>query len=171
MDDLKISIQGNITQSLRNLSNQIQDMTPVFKDIADLEWSQTKLRFNKQQDPDGKKWPDPFTLRKGTGPETGSGKFAKTKGWDYVVNSNFKATPPGYRFFDASRGDKILRDTGTLFNSIGRAYGPDYAIVGTNISYAPKLQNGRFPFLGINIRTLRNVNFVVNKYMKGLGFK
>lgn len=172
MAKITVSIKDNISKSLKKLEAKLQDMTPVFKDIADYEWSQTRFRYVKQIDPRGNKWPDPFTIRRGTGPETGTGAFTTKRGWDYVVASNYKATPPGYRFFDPGRGDKILRDTGTLFNSIGRAYGKDYAVVGTNVSYAKKNQEGQGktkarPFLGINAKTVSNIKKTVKFYIMG----
>lgn len=172
-----IKIRSNIAKNLRDLSKQLQDMTPVFKDLADLELSQTKLRFQSQEDPQGKKWPEPNTIRRGTGPETGSGARTKTtswspkEAWDYVLASNHHATPPNWRFFDAGKGDKILRDTGLLLKSIGRVYSKSSALVGTNRQYGPKLQEGRFPFLGINKKTEDNVNTVMSLYLKKLGFK
>lgn len=170
MDKLKIAIHENVTHGLRELSKSIKDMTPVFKDIADKEWSETKMRFKNQVDPNFKKWPMPITLRRGKGEETGSGVRSTKRGWDYVVSANFHATPPGYRFFDPTK-DKILRDTGRLMKSIGRAYGSNYAIVGTDVEYAKKLQDGRFSFIGINAKTLSNVRMIVNKYMKKAGLK
>lgn len=172
-----IKIKDNISKNLKYLENKIQEMTPVFKDIADLELSQTKLRFNDEKDPSGKKWPEPNTIRRGKGKETGSGKrsnkstWTRAEAWDYVEASNHHATPPKWRFFDKSRGDKALRDTGMLFKSIGRFYSKNSAIVGTNTSYAEKLQDGRFPFLGINQKTIDNVNEVISSYLKRLGFK
>lgn len=172
-----LKIKENITKKLSELSKKIEDMTPVFKALADLELMQTKLRFEDEKDPEGTKWENPFTIRRGVGEETGSGSRTKRSGWtkkqawEYVKQSNFHATPPKWRFFDASKGDKILRDSGILFKSIGRKYEKDSAIVGTNISYGKKLQNGRFPFLGINEKTLENVESVTMNYFKRLGLR
>lgn len=144
-------------------------MTPAFKDIADYEWAATKLRYTKETDPDGKKWPDPFTIRRDA---EGGRNTDFNNPWGYVVASNYHAAPQGYHFFSRARGDKIMRDTGTLFASIGRAYGKDYAVVGTNIEYARKNQTGTGgvkarPFLGINNKTLTNVRKVVGFYLGG----
>lgn len=162
-----IKIQETITKKLNHLASKIEDMTPAFKDIADYEFTQTKLRFNNEEDPEGKKWPNPFTIRR-----DGAGSRAQGGNpWGYVVKSNYHAAPPGYHFFDSSRGDKILRDTSTLFNSIGRAYGKNYAIVGTNVEYARKHQEGigvkQRMFLGINKKTLENVNKTIKFYLMG----
>lgn len=173
-----ITINMNkVVGALKELESRLLDATPAFRDIADLELSQTLLRFKKEVDPNNKKWPIPHTIRRGTGPETGSGSRTKTSGWtpseamEYFVNSNFHAAPPGWRLFSRSQGDKILRDTGTLMNSIGRAYGKNYAIVGTNLEYAPKHQDGdgvkRRQFLGINKKTEQNVLDVVRSYLNG----
>ena len=154
-------------------AKKMKDLSQVWKAISDLELSQTKLRFIKQQDPSGKAWPEPRTLRRGTGPETGSGArtkvsdWSRSEAWAYTKKARFWATAPGYRFFNPS-SDKILRDTGVLFNSIQRAYTSTYAVVGTNTQYGKKLQEGRFPFLGINKKTIENVNFVFKKFLGGL---
>lgn len=174
MADIKIDAKKLILR-LSKISSGLKDMTQLFKNIADLELSQTRKRFIDQQDPESNDWPDPITLRRGVGPETGSG--ARSSGltqqqldnpWAYVVASNFHATPPRYRFFDRSKGDKALRDTGNLLNSIGIAYGKDYAIVGTNLKYATNLQNGRFPFLGINKKTDENVRTATQSFLRRL---
>lgn len=125
-----VVIDAGVQKGLNDLAKKLQDMTPVFKNIADLELSQTKLRFRNEQDPQGNDWPDPITLRRES---TGVRSPGQGNPWDYVVASNYHATPPGYRFFNRALGDKALRDTGTLFNSIGRAYGKDFAVVGTNL--------------------------------------
>lgn len=162
-----------LVKAVEKLTKQVTDMTPAFRSIADLELSQTKLRFIDEKDPQGNKWEVPFTIRRGTGPETGSGRFATTTGWDYVKASNYHATPPNYRFFDPAKGDKILRDTGMLLKSIGRAFGPSFAVVGTNRSYAEDVQNGEGnrkarPFIGLNQKSVDNVRTVMNAYIKGI---
>lgn len=164
MAGLTISVKSNVSNKIGNLKNKMSDMTPFFKDIADLELSQTKLRFTRQVNPQGEKWPKPFTIRRGNGPETGSGARTNKRGWDYVVASNFHATPPGYRFFNPNRGDKVLRDTGNLFKSIGRAYGRNFASVGTNVGYAKTLQAGKFQMFGINQKTIDNINKIARIY-------
>ena len=107
---------GNSLLKFANVPAKLSDMTEVYKRIANLELSETKKRFVKEEGPDGEKWPEPFTLRRdGTG--TGINQYPNP--WAYVVASNYHATPPGYRWW--ARPDKILRDTGTLFNSFGIA--------------------------------------------------
>lgn len=188
-----IKIVNNISKSLNELSKKLVDMSPVFKALADLELSQTKLRFIDEKDPEGKKWPEPFTLRRDP-----TGAAARTSfrnrvrrqlqkdyqrkvsnaeaashidPWNYVKASNYHAAPPGFRFFDKSVGDKALRDTGLLLKSIGRAYSKNFAVVGTNTEYAKKLNDGRFPFLGLNQKTVENVENVTTQYLKRLGLK
>lgn len=167
-----ITITETITKGLKDLSKRLEDMTPAFKRIADYEWASTKLRYKEALDPDMKEWPDPITIRRGAGPESGSGKRTKRTGWSqadawkYSVAARFHATAPGYHFFDPFK-DRPMIDTGSLFASIGRAYGKDYAIVGTNKEYATKLQNGRFPFLGVNDKTVDNVKKVAKFYLMG----
>lgn len=157
---------------LKKIDKGLIDMSQLFRNIAELELSQTRLRFKKQVTPDGKPWEDPFTIRKGKGPETGSGRFSSKRGWDYVQASNYHATPPGYRFFDKAKGDKILRDTGTLYNSIQPYWDQKRAIVGTNISYAEKHQKGigvkQREFLGINQKTRNNIDKSIQALLKGL---
>lgn len=168
-----ITISENVTRGLSNLSKKLNDMTPVFKDIADYELMNTKLRYKNALDPDLKEWPDPITIRRGPGQESGSGKKTKRSGWSqkdawkYTVAANFYATAPGYHFFNPFQ-DRPMIDTGSLFASIGRAYGKDYAIVGTNKEYAGKLQSGRFPFLGISVQTEDYVKKVVEFYLMGV---
>lgn len=158
-------VDRQIQKKLADLSKKMEDMTPVYKEIADKELSQTKLRFKKGEDPQNKQWPDPITLRREA---TGVRTQGFDNPWDYVIASNYKAAPPGYRFFNRGLGDKPLRDTGILFNDIGRAYGKNYAVVGTNLEYAEGLQEGRFPFLGINKRTMQNIKSVLTTYFKRL---
>lgn len=153
-----------LKKDLAELTRRLEDATPAFAEIADLELSQTKQRFLKQVDPQGKKWPEPFTIRR-----DGGGGRAQGLGdpWGYVIASNYYAAPPGWHFFDPGRGDKILRDTGTLFNSISRAYGKNFALVGTNVEYAKKLQDGKFQFLGINKKTEENIRRTLTSYLTG----
>lgn len=158
-----------LQDALNKLVSKLSDSTPAFKDIADLEWAQTRMRFTKQVDPDGKKWAEPFTIRRDG---SGGRNTQFNDPWNYVVKSNYQAAPPGYHFFDSSRGDKILRDTSGLFNSIGRAYGKDYAVVGTNLEYARANQEGdgkrkARPFIGINQKTVENVLKVLKLYLQG----
>lgn len=163
-----------INKLLLEASRALGDMTPAFQDIADLELKDTELRFLDQKAPDGTKWEDPFTIRSGTGPETGSGArtlrspWPASSAWSYVVASNYHATPPGWRFWSKSQGDKVLRDTGTLFNSIGRAFGPSWAVVGTNVEYARKHQEGlgvkRRVIFGITKNTLDNVESSILRF-------
>lgn len=162
-----MGISIKVGKSLLNFSNVprgLSDMTEVYKRIANLELSETKKRFVKEIDPDGQKWPEPFTLRR-----DGSGTMMNqyTNPWAYVVASNYHAAPPGYRFW--RRPDKILRDTGTLFNSFGILYGKNYAIVGTNLRYARKHQEGdgvkERRMIGINKKTESNVRKAVIDYI------
>lgn len=167
MADIKIDSR-KVMKVLSNVTKGIGDMSPLFKSIGDLELSETRMRLKEGLSPEFDYWPDPISLRKGRGPETAKKNDYKGKAnpWAYVIKSNYHATPPGYRFFDASRGDKPLQSSGKLLKSIGRAYGKDYAIVGTNIEYAPELQNGRFPFLGINEQTIESVNEAFEAYFR-----
>lgn len=161
----KVTISSRkLNAGLAELVKRLEDATPAFRDISDRELSATKLRFRDEKDPDGGLWPDPITIRRD------GGAARRTQGldpWAYVIASNYHATPIGWHFFDRARGDKVLRDTGTLFNSIGRDFGKNFALVGTNIEYSKKLQNGRFPFLGINRKTEENVRVTLESYISG----
>lgn len=169
---------SKVVRDLDKLKGSIVNLTGFFKNVADLELADTKLRFRDQKDPSGRNWDDPFTIRRGSGQETGSGDRTKKSGWSqrdawsYVVASRYNATPPGWRFFNKTSGDKILRDTGTLMASIGRAYGPDYAIVGTNLEYAKKHQDGdgvkKREFIGVSSKTMSNVEQAMEAYLKGI---
>lgn len=161
-----------LTDALKKLSgadSKLSDQTQFYRNLSELELSDTLLRFKAQKDPDGKKWPEPFTIRRDG---EGGNRMDRDAAWGYVVSSNFHAVPPGYHFFDASRGDKILRDTGTLFDSLGVSFGKDYGIVGTNLEYAEKHQNGegvqQRRFLGISKSTNNNVKQALSAYLKGL---
>lgn len=157
-----------VIKALKNLAKSLDDMTPFFKDVADLELSRTKVSYLKEVGPDGKKWDEPFTLRRG-GPGQVNTSFEDP--WRYVVASNYHAAPPGFRFFDRASGDKVLRDTGTMFNSISRAYSKTYAVVGTNVEYAKKHQYGdgvkQRAFLGINQQTIDDINKLIKEYLEG----
>ena len=156
------------TKKLDKISMGLVDMTQLFKNISDLEVMNTRLRYIDEVDPDGKKWPDPITIRRDAQGGEGRGQFTGEQSWNYVLKSRFHAVPPGWHWFDKQRGDKIMRDTGNLFNSLGIAYGKDYAMVGTNVEYAQGLQDGRFPFLGANEKTVTNINTAVDAFVKGL---
>ena len=177
-----IVLSSNVKQlakKIGEMTKKLENMTPAFKDIADLELMETKLRYEQQITPEGIPWETPFTIRKGEYLETGSGARTKTTdwtkvdAWKYVVASNYHATPPGWRFFNEAFGDQILRDTGLLFKSLGRAFGADFAIVGSNRTYAKAVQEGKGrqkarPYLGINQKTYDNVETVMKKYIKGV---
>lgn len=164
---------GDVIKKLDKMSNGLADQTKFFKNISDLELSQTMKRFSTETDPEGKKWEDSITIRRdGGGAGTGRGGFTAEQSWNYVLKSNYHAVPPGWHWFNRARGDKVLTDTGTLRRSIGTSYGPDYAIVGTNLSYAKRNQEGdgvkQRQFLGINARSIQNVETALEFYMKGL---
>lgn len=156
---------SKVMNGLSNVKANFEDMTPFFRNVSELELSDTKLRFRTETDPSGKKWPDPITIRKDAGGN--SGGFTKEQSWNYVLKSNFHAIPNGWHWFNRGQ-DKVLRDTGTLFNSISSAYGKDFAIVGTNLEYAEKLQTGRFPFIGVTSRTQDNIDEAMQVFLKGL---
>lgn len=158
-----IDIKG-VIQGLQGAEGQLYDFTKFFQYVADLELADTKLRFKKQVDPSDKPWPDPITIRRDAGGNRGG--FTRKQSWNYVLKSNFHAVPKGWHWFDRNR-DKVLRDTGTLFNSLSRDFGKDFAIVGTDLSYAEKLQTGRFPFIGITSRTESNLDIAMNAFLKG----
>ena len=156
-----------LAKAIQNLTKKLENMTPAFKDIADLELSETKLRFKDQVDPQGIKWANSVTIRR----DSGGSKYRPEVARRLFLERG--VILPGWHFFNPGMGDKILRDTGQLYKSLGRAYGPDYAIVGTDKEYANDVQNGggkriARPFLGINERTLENVRFVSEKYIKGV---
>lgn len=163
------SIEIDVRKILKILAKSqanLSDLSPFFKNVADLELSQTMMRFKNEVDPEGIPWPEPITIRRDGGGGR-SGGYTQEQSWNYVLKSRFHAAPPGWHFFDGSR-DKVLTDTGTLRRSLGIASGKDYAIVGTNLEYAQGLQRGRFPFLGINGQTEKNVNTAMSKFLKGI---
>lgn len=158
---------GKLSVVLDKLDSGLKNLRPIMKNISELELADTKLRFINEEDPEGKKWEDPFTIRR-DGSGTNINEYPNP--WDYVVASNYHATPPGYRWW--KRPDKILRDTGTLFNSITNSYGDNYAIVGTNLEYAQKHQGGfgvkKRKFIGPSKKTEDNIHKAVNAYLRGL---
>lgn len=163
---------GKSLKNIHKVPNKLKNMKRVWSEIGMLELSQTKLRFIKEVEPgdinstQGKKWEDPITLRR----EVGGSSFSREQAWAYVVKSNYHAVPKGWRWW--KRPDKILRDTSVLFNSLSTRYTDTYTIVGTNVSYAKKHQEGigvkPRPFLGINLKTVQNVNYVFSKYLRGI---
>lgn len=161
---------SKVIKGLTKIKVGVQDMSFFFRNVAELELSETKLRFRNQEDPDGKKWPDSFTIRRNGG--GGGGGYTREQSWNYVKKSNYKAAPPGWHFFSRSFGDKILNDTGNLSRSIGSSFGKDFAIVGTNVEYAKKHQEGdgvkQRRFLGVNKKTDSNIQKALDSYMKGL---
>jgi phage gpG-like protein len=170
MASIKLDV-SNVLRRFKKVSSGLDDMSPVFRQIAVLEQGQTLMRFRTEKDPDGKRWPDSKTIRRDANAAR-DGRFTRENAWNYVLKSNFHAVPPGWHWFSRARGDKVLTDTGTLRRSIGIAYGKDYAIVGTNIEYAEKHQEGigvkRRAFLGINAQTNKNIEEAFEAYFKGL---
>lgn len=174
-----MGVKVKASQGLKKLDevpNKFRNMKEVYRQIAELELAQTKLRFIKQVEPgdenqsEGKKWPDPIAIRR-VGGAARSGGFSPEQSWNYVLKSNYQAVPPGWRWFQ-SGNDKVLRNSGVLFNSLDSRYTNTYAAVGTDIEYAEKLQEGDgnqgFRFLGINFKTKQNVEYVMKKFFGGL---
>lgn len=163
--DVRKAISG-----LSGLNKGLGDKTKLFKAIADLELSDTMFRFRDQEDPEGKKWPDSKTIRRDASGSVGG--YTQEQSWNYVLKSNYHAVPPGWHWFNPGMGDKVLTNTGTLRRSIGIAYGPDYGIVGTNLSYAKKHQEGdgvaMRQFLGVSKLTESNVEQALNLFLGGL---
>lgn len=138
----KIEIDvSEVVDGFNDLSKKLGDMSGFFRNVAELELEDTKFRFLSEVDPDDIPWPEPKTYRRNP--------------------------DGGYRKFSSARGDKILRDTGNLFNSISADWGRDYAVVGTNLEYAEALQVGRFPFVGITSRTEDNIVDAFEAYLSG----
>lgn len=147
---VSVTIGPDLVKRFDDLLDLMSDMTPFFKDLADLELSETHSRFNKQVDPDFKPWALPTAARRRTG-----------------------RANPRTRPFSKSLGDKILRDTGTMYNSIGRAYGKDFAEVGTNISYAvyhqsdePRTVIPQRKMFGVNKVTLETIDKLIKAYLE-----
>lgn len=169
MASIVLDISGALKE-LERINGGLQNQTSLFKSIADSELSETLLRFRSETDPEGKKWAASNTIRRDGG--GGRGPYTREQSWNYVLKSNYHAVPPGWHWFDRSRGDKALTDTGTLRRSIGISYGPDYGIVGTNLEYAKRNQEGdgvrKREFLGVSKRTISNVENILQMYIKGL---
>lgn len=161
MPRLELDID-KIIGKLKKLSGNLSDMTDFYREVSQLELSNTLLRFREEKAPDGTKWRDPITLRRSGGGSASS----KEQAWGYWKASNFHAILPGWRFFSRAQGDKVLRDTGVLNQSIQRVSGKDYAEVGTNVQYGKHVQNLGFPFLGISKQTEKNVVKVFMDYMR-----
>lgn len=160
-------------ESMSRLAEGLADQSQLFKNIADYELKDTLLRFKKGVKPDGSKWPDPYTIRRGDGLGTKDVNRSTGEAWDdesaraFYFASRMTSAPKGWHIFDPTK-DKVMRDTGNLMNSISREYGKSYAVVGTNVEYAEKLQDGRFPFIGMTKKTNKNINNSVKAYLKGL---
>ena len=83
-------------KAIKELQSKLKNATPAFRDIANLELSETKLRYKNEVDPQGKRWPNPFTIRR----DGGGSRLQSVDPWGYVVASNYHAAPPGYHFLD-----------------------------------------------------------------------
>lgn len=159
MARIELSI-GETLAKLRNLKKGFSDLSELFKNIADLEYSSTLLRYKDETDPSGRKWRDPITIRR----DVGGSRFSKAEAWHYWKKSNFHALPSGWHFFN--QNDKTLIDTGVLFGSIQRAYGSNFAEVGTNIKYGEYVQNLGFVFLGVSKDTKDNIKEAFEAFVK-----
>lgn len=159
MARIELSI-GETLAKLRNLKKGFSDLSELFKNIADREYSSTLLRYEEQVDPSGKKWRTPMTIRK----DLGGSSFSKEQAWHYWKKSNFHALPSGWHRFNSK--DKILRDTGILNESIQRKYGINFAEIGTNLKYGEYVQNKGFEFLGVSEDTKDNIKEAFEAFIK-----
>lgn len=156
---------SDVVKKLKVIDEKHSDMTPMFKMIAEFEKSQTLLRYKDEVAPDGTKWRNPIAIRR-DGTATPN-RMDKSRAWHYWKFSNFKAVPKGWHTFDRGLGDKTLRDTGVLMNSIQEKFGKDFAMVGTNIKYGQYVTNLGFNFLGVNNKTISNVRKAYSLFMRG----
>lgn len=160
-----VTIEFNIEEIVKKidyLSERMKNMEPFYKDISAIELGDTKLRFRDEIKPDGERWRTPITLRR----DGGGSRFAPWQAWAYWKKSNFHAIPSGWHFFDKGKGDKILRDTGNLFNSIQSRYDKSSAVVGTDVRYGKYVQNLGFDFIGISDKTSENIDKIFVKYLE-----
>lgn len=153
----------DVLRKLGALSGGLKNMEELFRNIADLELSQTSLRFRDGEAPDGSKWRDPISIRR----DAGGSSFTREAAWGYWKASNFHAIPQGWHFFNRGQGDKPMIDTGQLSQSIQRVFGRDYAEVGTNLKYGKYVQALGFTFLGVNKKTEENIEDAYENYIKG----
>lgn len=160
MARIELSI-GETLAKLKNLKKGFSDLSELFKNIADLEYSSTLSRFNNQIDPSGKKWRSPIALRR----DIGGSQYSQSHAWHYWKKSNFHAIPKGWHFFNES-SDKALRNTGNLFSSIQRTYGSNFSEIGTNLKYGEYVQNKGFEFLGVSEDTRDNIKEAFEAFVK-----
>lgn len=167
------SVVFDIRKAVKTLSTMnrgLSDMTPLFREVSQAELSETLLRFRAEENPEGVKWEDSKTIRRGG--DENPGPYTREQSWNYVLKSNFHAVPPGWHWFNRSMGDKVLRDTGTLMASISNAFGPNFGVVGTNLEYAKKHQEGdgvaKREMFGVSKTTEENVENAVNLFLGGL---
>lgn len=153
----------DVLKKLGALNGGLKNMEELFRNIADLELSQTSLRFLDETAPNGEKWRDPITIRR----NAGGSRFSRAEAWGYWKASNFHAIPSGWHFFNRGSGDKTLTDTGQLSQSVQRVFGRDYAEVGTNLKYGKFVQALGFTFIGANKQTEENIEDAYENYIKG----
>lgn len=148
-------------KKIKSLEDGFKDMSEFFQNVADLELSSTLLRFEDEIAPDGSLWRDPIVIRR----DGGGSQYSKSHAWHYWKKSNFHAIPEGWHFFNRGQ-DKVLRDTGNLFQSIQRAFDKNSAEVGTNIQYGKHVQDKGFEFLGISDTTEENIQEAFTAFVK-----
>lgn len=154
---------SELVKKLRSLNKGIKTMTPFWRNFSDLELMDTRLRFNDGESPEGVKWRNPISLRR----DAGGSEFSQSQAWWYWKKSNFHAVPKGWHFFIAGQ-DKVLRDTGNLFNSIQNRYSKNSMEVGTDLKYGRHVQNKGFEFIGRTNKTDDNAKEAFTAYIQRL---
>ena len=157
---------ARILRALNNLVRAGEDLSPVMVAIAEHLKDSALDSFEKETSPDGAQWPD-------LSPVT---QFLRKKG--------------GY----GSTGPKLQR-SGALLRRLVTDYGPDFALVGTNLVYAATQQDGAKkgafggvrtslpgrsffqptpcgdiparPFLGVSSEAERNIESAVLEFLGG----
>jgi len=154
--DIKIEVDDEgVKKSLRELSDRVEDLTPVMKMIGELLVSSVQENFNREG-----RYSEPGSWRGGS------------KRWKPLAPSTIKQRKrlgywPG----------QILTRTGRLRSSINYRAGRDHVAVGTNVIYAAIHQFGgkagrghranipARPFLVVQDEDLEEIREIIADYI------
>ena len=162
----------DVLKRLGNVSDHLEDLSELFKAIGDLEKSSIQLRFEDGVNPDGKKWRDPRTIRRGDDPSVDYGKRKRITDPEdarkYFASSNFWGAPKGWHLFNSSMGDRPMMDTRNLLESIDWTIDKNELHIGSNIKYGKYLNDGDFRWLAINKQTEDNILISFKEVFEGI---
>jgi len=157
--DIKIEVDDKgVKKALQELSERVEDLTPVMRRIGELLVSSVQENFNREG-----RYSEPGSWRGGS------------KRWQPLAPSTIRQRErlgywPG----------QILTRTGRLKSSINYQAGKDHVVVGTNLIYAAIHQFGgkagrghranipARPFLVVQDEDLEEIREIIRDYIAGL---